>query len=197
MGWWNDEAIMEVRTVAAVTRLSRPVDPEARRVDAACRDPREFAALYERYFDRVLGYVRLRVHDAATCEDITSQVFTTALAQLGRFRGEGTFGAWLFQIARNAVHDAFRRPVFEELSEEVPGPALKFEQRLIDEERAAELRRLLASLEPAQQHLIALRYGAELSFEQIGDILDTSAGAARVRLHRLLHDLRERYAHEE
>jgi len=62
-----------------------------------------FLALYDRYFDRVLGYVRLRIRDDATCEDVTSTVFTTALAQLASFRGDGSFAGWLFQIARNRV----------------------------------------------------------------------------------------------
>jgi RNA polymerase sigma factor (sigma-70 family) len=48
-----------------------------------------------------------------------------------------------------------------------------------------------------QQHLLALRYGAELDYEQIAEILDTTAGALRVRLHRLLQDLRRRYPDDE
>jgi hypothetical protein len=39
------------------------------------------------------------VRDATLCEDATSTVFTTALAQLGRFRGDGSFAGWLFQVA--------------------------------------------------------------------------------------------------
>ncbi|HYB26676.1 MAG TPA: sigma-70 family RNA polymerase sigma factor [Solirubrobacteraceae bacterium] len=85
------------------------VGTDAELVAAARREPREFLALYDRYFDRVLGYVRLRIRDAATCEDVTSHVFTTALAQLGRFRGDGSFAGWLFQIARNAVRDVQRQ----------------------------------------------------------------------------------------
>lgn len=90
-------------------RYAPAADPDADLVLAARERPREFLALYDRYFDRVLGYARLRVRDAATCEDVTSQVFTTALEQLGRFRGQGSFAGWLFQIARNAVRDVQRQ----------------------------------------------------------------------------------------
>src|ERR1051326_2978734 len=93
---------MEVRALAAAAPpRSRPVDPDRALVAAARADPQAFLALYDRYFERVLGYVRLRIRDDATCEDVTSTVFTTALAQLGRFRGDGSFAGWLFQIARN------------------------------------------------------------------------------------------------
>src|SRR5579884_1122760 len=105
---------MDVRAVAATALpTARRADPDAALVAAARDDPRRFLELYDRYFERVLGYVRLRIRDAATCEDVTSQVFTTALEQVGRFRGQGTFAGWLFQIARNAVRDVQRRRPLE------------------------------------------------------------------------------------
>src|SRR5262249_20360162 len=101
---------MEVRAlvVAPAVRVRR-VDPDAALVAAARTEPRMFLGLYDRYFERVLGYVRLRIRDETTCEDVTSTVFMTALAQLGRFRGDGSFAGWLFQIARNAVRDVHRK----------------------------------------------------------------------------------------
>src|SRR5205807_5361033 len=105
---------MKALVVASPVHV-RAVDPDAELVAAAREEPRAFLALYDRYFDRVLGYVRLRIRDAATCEDVTSQVFTTALAQLQRLRAEGSFAGWLFQIARNAVRDVQRRPADEQL----------------------------------------------------------------------------------
>jgi RNA polymerase sigma-70 factor (ECF subfamily) len=186
---------MAVRAVASEV-VSRPVDPDARLVAAARADRQAFVALYERYFERVLAYVRLRVRDSAACEDVTSHVFTTALDKLGSFRGEGSFAGWLFQIARNAVADAHRQPLLEHLPEEVPSGGSELEQRLIEQERADLLRQLVRSLEPEQQHLLALRYGAGLSFAEIGAIVGASEGTVRVRLHRLLHELRERYPHD-
>src|ERR1700682_3930161 len=101
---------MEVRAwLGALPAAAGRVDADADLVAAAQADPAAFVALYDRYFERVLGYVRLRIRDEATCEDVTSQVFTTALARLGRFRGDGSFGAWLFRIAQNSVHDVHRR----------------------------------------------------------------------------------------
>jgi RNA polymerase sigma-70 factor (ECF subfamily) len=186
---------MAVRAVASEV-VPRPVDPDARLVAAAREDRQAFVALYDRYFERVLAYARLRVRDAATCEDVTSRVFTTALDKLGSFRGEGSFAGWLFQIARNAVSDVQRQPLPERLPEDVPSGDTELERRLVEQERADLLRRLIRSLEPEQQHLIALRYGAELSFAEIGAIVGASEGTVRVRLHRLLHQLRERYPHD-
>src|SRR5436305_15183732 len=149
---------MVVRAHREAPALSaREGDPDAALVAAARQEPRMFLALYDRYFERVLGYARLRIRDVATCEDVTSTVFTTALAQLGRFRGDGSFAGWLFQIARNAVRDVHRRPVDEQLPPEAAGSEPDVEERFLAHERAGQLHALIRLLEPDQQHLLALR----------------------------------------
>ena len=175
----------------------RPGDPDAELVAAARANPREFLALYDRYFDRVLGYVRLRIRDTATCEDVTSRVFTTALEQIGRLRGEGSFGGWLFQIARNAVRDAQRQRISEPLPADRAAAEPTPEECVLEFERARELHGLIRRLRPEQQHLIALRYGAGLPYEQIGAIVGGPPATVRVRMHRILEELRLRYSHDD
>jgi RNA polymerase sigma-70 factor (ECF subfamily) len=176
---------------------ARPVDPDAEFVAAAREQPREFLALYDRYFDRVLGYVRVRVRDSAACEDVTSHVFATALEQLGRFRGEGSFAGWLFQIARNAVRDVQRRQVAEALVCERAAAEPSLEERVLERERAEQLRAVIRLLRLEQQHLLALRYGAGLRFDEIGAILDLAPATVRQRVHRILEELRRRYPHDD
>jgi len=191
---------MEVRALLVAPAVPvRQVDPDAALVAAARAEPRMFLGLYDRYFDRVLGYVRVRIRDEATCEDVTSTVFTTALAQLGRFRGHGSFAGGLFQIARNAVRDVQRRPSAEclPLTLDAASSEPGLEEQLLAREGAARLREVVCLLEPEQQHLLALRYGADLAFEEIGQIVGASAGTVRVRLHRILHELRRRYPHDD
>jgi RNA polymerase sigma-70 factor (ECF subfamily) len=171
----------------------RRLDPDAALVAAAREDPQAFLALYDRYFERVLGYVRLRIRDSSTCEDVVSTVFTTALGQLRRFRGDGTFAGWLFQIARNTVRDVQRRPAAVPLLDEATASEPDVEDRLLAYERAAELRALIRLLTPEQQHLLGLRYGADLAFDEIGAIVGAAPGTVRVRMHRILEQLRGRY----
>jgi RNA polymerase sigma-70 factor, ECF subfamily len=194
----EDELVMEVRAFldAPALRL-RSVDPDAALVAAARDEPQAFLALYDRYFDRVLGYVRLRIRDEPTCEDVTSTVFTTALAQLRRFRGDGTFAGWLFQIARNAVRDVERRPSPAELPDEAAGSEPDAEERFLAYERAAQLHAHIRLLPPEQQHLLGLRYGAGLAYDEIGAIVGAEPGTVRVRMHRILEQLRRRYPHDD
>lgn len=194
----EDERVMEVRTLLGGAAVpARAADPDAALVAAAREEPQEFLALYDRYFERVLGYVRLRIRDATTCEDVTSTVFTTALAQLARFRGEGSFAGWLFQIARNAVRDVQRKPLDVPLPDEVAGSEPGAEEEFLARERAAQLQALIRMLEPEQQHLLALRYGAGLAFDEIAAIVGATPGTVRVRMHRILEQLRRRYPHDD
>ncbi len=191
---------MEVKALAEAPPIDvAAVDSDAELVAAARAEPREFLALYDRYFDRVLGYARLRIRDAATCEDVTSDVFTTALEQLGRFRGEGSFAGWLFQIARNAVHDVQRKRATEPLVDERVAAEPTPEECVLERERAEELHALIRLLRPEQQHLLALRYGAGLSFDEIGAIVGAAPATVRVRVrvHRILEELRRRYPHDD
>ncbi len=194
----EDDQLMEVRALLEAPALRAPTaDPDAALVAAAQEEPQAFLALYDRYFDRVLGYVRLRIRDEFICEDVASTVFTTALAQLRRFRGDGTFAGWLFQIARNAVRDVQRRPAAKGLPRDAASFEPDVEERFLALERAAYLRTQIRLLTPQQQHLLGLRYGAGLSFDEIGAIVGATPGTVRVRVHRILEDLRRRYSDDD
>ena len=73
--------------------LKREAD-ERLLIEAAQEDPARFAELYEMNFERVYAYVSRRIQDRAETEDLTSEVFHQALANLKRFewRGNPVFG---------------------------------------------------------------------------------------------------------
>src|SRR5215831_11014756 len=88
----------------------QPVIDERQLIEAAQRDPAQFAAIYEDNFARIYGYIARRVRDRSVAEDLTSEVFHQALASLPRFEWRGVpFGAWLIRIAANAIADRSKR----------------------------------------------------------------------------------------
>jgi RNA polymerase sigma-70 factor (ECF subfamily) len=175
--------------------------PDSELVQAALTDAGAFLALYERYFPKVQRYVRIRVADRAACEDITSEIFITALAGLPEFRGTGSFSAWLFRIAQNAVHSHHRANrtvhVDETTFAAIPADGASPPEEALRHERLLQLRTIVSTLKPEQQNLLALRYGAELESSEIGEVLGKSAVAIRVALHRTVAELRRRYFDDE
>jgi RNA polymerase sigma-70 factor (ECF subfamily) len=174
---------------------------DAELVVAAREDATAFLALYERYFPKVQRYVRIRVAERATCEDITSDVFLRVLGGLPEFRGSGSFAAWLFRIAQNAVRSHYRLERSVQLDEAmlvaIPDAGLDPPAEAMRRERLQQLRLVLSALKPEQQNLLALRYGAELDSGEIGEVLGKSAVAVRVALHRTMAELRRRYLDEQ
>jgi RNA polymerase sigma-70 factor, ECF subfamily len=85
-------------------------------VEAAQRDPARFAELYENNFERIYAYVVRRVGDRADTEDLTSEVFHHALANLKRYEWRGIpFSAWLYRIAANLISDCWQQKFAKKL----------------------------------------------------------------------------------
>src|SRR3954453_12846863 len=79
-------------------------------IEAAQKDPRRFGELYEANFERVYAFVVRRVQDRNKAEDLTSEVFHHALANLSKFEWRGVpFAVWLYRIAANTIVDRQRR----------------------------------------------------------------------------------------
>src|SRR5258708_31140596 len=92
------------------TKVIREDAGERLLVEAAQKDPAKFGALYDIHFERIYAFVARRVRDRDKAEDLTSEVFHKALANLKRYEWRGApFAAWLYQIAANAIFDYFKR----------------------------------------------------------------------------------------
>ncbi len=175
--------------------LNLKPDEDARLLTAARGDPAQFAPLYERYFDRIYAYCRYRVGEP-DAEDVTSQVFIRALGGLAGYRG-GSVRAWLFRIAHNCVvdHQRARRPQFSLDRDEIdlPAPGLDLADHLFHEEQLRTLRRVVADLADDEVHLLTLKLVSGLNASEIAQVTGQSAVAVRVKLHRLIKRLRQRF----
>ncbi|PYT60278.1 MAG: hypothetical protein DMG35_11635 [Acidobacteria bacterium] len=164
-------------------------------VEAAQTDPAKFGALYEMHFERVYAFIASRVRDRATAEDVTSDVFHKALANLTRFEWRGvSFAAWLLRIAANAVVDQAKRvarefPSPEDPAELVADPGLRpSELRAI--ENHARLFRLVGQLPEAQRQVVHQRFVDQRSIREIAGRLGKTEGAIKQLQLRALERLR-------
>jgi len=161
---------------------------ERMRVEAARRDPGQFAALYEANFERVYAYLARRVKSRAEVEDLTSDVFGRALAGLPRYEARGApFSAWLMRIAANALVDRARRAKRRGPTELDLAPS---EPERLDAEERARLYRLVAELPAHQRRVVELRFAEERSIREIATALGRSEGAVKQLQLRALAALR-------
>ena len=137
---------------------------------------------------RVYAYVAYRVGEGADAEDITSATFERALKYRNRFdvdRGEAT--AWLIGIARRQIAEHYgAQPL---LVAEMPEVADEGELEA-DVVTRLDLRRAVGTVGERDRELIALRFGADLTARQIGELLGMNTNAVEVALHRALQTLR-------
>jgi RNA polymerase sigma-70 factor (ECF subfamily) len=166
---------------------------ERRMVEAAQRDPSRFGDLYERHFHRVYAFVVRRVRDRDAAEDVTSDVFHKALANLQQYEWRGApFGAWLIRIAANALHDRARRPGDEPIVGDLAGASPQREDDLDEIERTAAIFRFVDQLPTDQRTVIIERYVEERSIREVAGRLNRSEGAVKQLQLRALQTLRSR-----
>jgi RNA polymerase sigma-70 factor (ECF subfamily) len=160
-------------------------------VEAAQREPARFAELYEANFERVYAYVARRLRHRHDAEEVTSEVFQHALANLGRYEWRGApFAAWLYRIAANAIADRARRAA-RERGTPAGEPAVDPEPALAQAEAVARVHRRVRDLPADQRRVIEMRFTEEKSIREIAAELGRSEGAVKQLQLRAVQSLRE------
>ena len=165
-------------------------------IEAAKIDRSRFGELYENNFERVYAYVARRVRDRDVAQDLTADVFHSALKNIERFEWRGApFAAWLYRIAANAIVDRSKsgaRRIASEVEVEdlpdraEPGPDM-------DEiEHRARLFKLVERLPRDQSRVIAMRFAEQKSIREIAEALKRTEGAIKQLQFRGLQNLRVR-----
>jgi RNA polymerase sigma-70 factor (ECF subfamily) len=160
---------------------------ERLRIEAAQKDPSRFAELYEENFERVYAFVVRRVHNRQEAQDITSEVFHKALANLQRFEWRGApFAAWLYRMASNAIADHYHEITRER---NLPRDEISSEE-MAEVEQRASLFQCVDRLPNEQRRVIAMRFAEGRSIREIAGLLEKTEGAIKQLQWRALQKLR-------
>ena len=162
---------------------------------AATGDEAAFTELVSRHHRDLLRVAYVICRDPSLAEDSAQAAWAIAWRRIGQVKDPDQIRNWLVAVAANearrivrsrrqTVHEiAVGEIELQRVRDHRPDP-------LADSIASADLRRALDSLDPTDRALIALRYVAELSSDEIGRALGMSASGARGRLSRLLLRLR-------
>ena len=158
--------------------------------------------------DTALGSLVRRHHEAAyrvavslvsdddLAQDVVQDAFMKAFRALAGFRGDASFRTWLLTITANEARGALRRQGRRrETALEDAGPVESGEmspaKAAVVAEEAGRARRMLEELPEKQRMSVSLRIEEGLSFREIGEVIGSSEGAARVNYFHGIRRLRE------
>ena len=185
--------LMEDQTAENSLKALKKEADERLLIEAAQKDPARFADLYELNFERVYAYVVRRVRDRAETEDLTSETFQQALANLKRFEWRGIpFAAWLFRIAANLISDRYQRSGREISDDSAIESAQVSPAEIEDVERRATIFRLVDGLPAEQKKVVVLRFVEQKSIKEVAREIRKTEGAVKQLQFRALTSLRAR-----
>jgi RNA polymerase sigma-70 factor, ECF subfamily len=154
-----------------------------------------FEILIRRHQASVSRFCRRMLRDPDRAEDATQETLIRAFHALPHFERRADFRTWLFSIARNVCLTRLKQAAAEaQLREQY----LR-EQTLVNtpgsvstDEATLDIEEVLASMPLEDREILALRFVASLSLQEIADSQAVSLSAAKMRLYRAIEQLRER-----
>ncbi len=149
----------------------------------------EIKEAYEQYFNTVFGYLcTLTGGNYDLAEELTQETFYRATKKISEFRGECKMSTWLCQIAKYVYYQSLdkkrrsREVPFEEAVELAMQEEI--EKSLEDAEAKLHIYKVIHTLPTPMRDVVMLRLTGELSFKEIGDVLNKSENWARVTFYR-------------
>jgi RNA polymerase sigma-70 factor (ECF subfamily) len=152
--------------------------------------------------------LRLLANPAEAC-DVVQEVFLKVFRNIENFRGQSSLKTWIYRITVNEAHNA-RRWFFRHRRREVeldvdPQEARNWKETIpdhsrspfdeaCDREQAGMIEAALARINPVFREAVVLRDIADLSYEEVADVLGLSLGTVKSRILRGREALREELA---
>jgi RNA polymerase sigma-70 factor (ECF subfamily) len=160
-------------------------------------DSEAFGQLVDRYQNRLFNSMVYVAGNHNEAEEVVQEAFVQAFIKLNTFAGRSSFYTWLYRIAFNYFISRKRRKreilvgAIEETSIEPldgEGPA---ENRMLQAERATQVREALMVLSDEHRTVMVLREIDGCGYAEIAEILDLPVGTVRSRIHRARSEMRE------
>ena len=151
----------------------------------------DMTMIYKEYHDKVMGYIFMRLRSQADAEDLCQDVFEKIHVKLESFDAtKASLSTWIYTITRNSVIDFYRRSrPFAEIDENIPDDSA-VDEELLNDEALEELAEALTKLPAQLREIVVLHYYDGLPLTEIGQRMNLSYGAIKIRHAKALMQLR-------
>jgi RNA polymerase sigma factor (sigma-70 family) len=167
------------------------------------------AELVGRYQNDVFRFCLHYLKNIEIAKEIAQETFLRVFTARDRFDVTRKFKPWLLCIARNlclnelkrkkTVHmetlEQYATSAREDTGEMLPSGADAPSELMMADERRAALMRAVESLPADAREIVVLRYFERMQARDIAELVNSTEGAIRTRLHRILRQLRDECAH--
>jgi len=149
--------------------------------------------LFDRYQTPLFNFYSKLTGDRTLSEDLVQEVFLRILKYRQSYSPGTPFRAWVYQIARNARIDHFRKfPRQTALEPEMLPPVLPTDSAQ-EQQEVELLQRALQQLPEEKREILLLCRFQELKYEEIAALLGCELNTVKTRIHRALQDLRKAF----
>lgn len=149
--------------------------------------------LFDRYQAPLFNFYSKLTGNRTLSEDLVQEVFLRILKYRQSYRPGTPFRAWIYQIARNARIDHFRKYPREITFEPEMLPPVAPSNSAQEQQEVALLHRALQQLPEEKREILLLCRFQELKYEEIASLLGCELNTVRTRIHRALQDLRKAF----
>ncbi len=151
------------------------------------------AHIFERYNKRLYNFYFQMIRDKDACEDMTQAVFYKVMRYRTSYKG-GQFVSWIFKIARNVFSDHYQKSKKTSNTENLEFVASNNADSKIERnDDIAHLHYALNILNKEEKELIILNRFQGIKYDKIADIIGSSEGAVKVKIHRIIKKLKTVY----
>ena len=164
-------------------------------------DGNGFSRLYEKYKNRVFGFLIKMTGEREVAEDLLQETFLAAYRNASQFDRSRNFLSWLFGIAHKRTIDYFRHARVEtdhqlDAVESVGSRIDPVDAKVMNESLRTAINEAVEKLDPLQREVFMLRELGDVPFKDIAEIMDcpinTALGRMRLALKNIRKDLQKR-----
>jgi RNA polymerase sigma-70 factor, ECF subfamily len=172
---------------------------ELQLVEEAKTNIQSFNRLYKHYLPQIFSFCMNRVISREVAEDITSDVFISAVEGIRKFNtSKGIrFGSWLYRVAHNKIVDHIRKNKKSFISLEDFGGEISehtdLDKVIVVTEIQTKIALVLSQLNPRYQEIISLRFYSELSNDEIAGELGANTKQIALVMHRALESFKDKF----